>query len=236
MKQKQEKSRFQKVNKAILILHLIFPVWLFALMYTPAISGTLFLIWLIACLLLGVIYKLVQKYRRGTCVLYAARGVAVCASIAYYLPMLLLLSFPNTKLLYTLKRADYTYGVYGSNAAYYERILPAKLPEQCEDYSFRTQGSVPAQDYHPSSFLMFHTDSETLDAYAAYYDTLDCTRRENRQDDAELQQDVDWFCGQMRLRQSFGDNLEHAVLYWFDGRYPMVVLLNYETGLVAILT
>ncbi len=236
MKQKKVQSRFQKANAIILLLHLLFPVWLFAFMYTSAISGMLFFIWLIACLLLGVIYKLVQKYQRGKRVLYAARGIAICTIVAYYLPMLLLMGFSNTKLLYTVKRADYTYGVYGPNAPYYARLLPAKLPEQCEDYSFRTQGSMVAQDYHPSSFLMFRTDCETLDAYAAYYDTLDCERRENDPDNAELQQEVEWFCGQMRLRQSLPDNLEHAVLYWFDDRYPQVVLLNYETGLVAILT
>ena len=44
---------------------------------------------------------------------------------------------------------------------------------------------------------------------------------------------MEWFCGQMKLDQTL---TEHMVLYWFDGRYPKGILLDEETGLVAVLT
>ncbi len=233
MKQKKEKSRWQKVNDIILILHIIFPAWIMAWMYTPSFSNILFLISLSASLLLGIIYKLVKKYHKGKLFLYISRGIAICSIIAFYTPMLILMNFSHSKLFYSLKRLNYIYGVYGNNSTYYEQLLPPELPAICDDYSFRTQGSMIAQDYHPSSYLIFHTNRAALDSYALHFDELNCTRRENTPD---TQEDIEWFCGQMRLRDTIQDNLDHAVLYWFDGTYPKAVLLNYETGLVAILT
>lgn len=231
-KQKKQKSRWEKVNDAILFLHLVFPVWVMALMLTSAVSDTLFLIALAAVLLLGVVYKLVQRFQKGRWVLVTARVIAIGAYIIFYLPMLVLTQFSHAKLMYPLKRLDYTYGVFGDNAAYYQRLLPETLPEVCEDYSYRTQGSMVAQDYHPSSYLMFHTDAETLAAYAAYYDGMGLTRLEH-----ELAEEkIEWFCGQMRLRDSFQEHLDSAVLYWINDYYPKGILLNAETGLVAILT
>lgn len=226
---------WQKVNRVIWVLHLLFPVWLLALMYTSAFSGTLVLIGLTALLLPAGVNWVVQKCNKGKRVLYAARGVAVCACIAFYTPMLLLMCPAQAKSLYPIKRADYIYGVYGENTQAYQRLLPEHLPAQCTDYSFRTQGSLPAQDYHPSAALMFRTDAQTMDAYAAYYDTLPCQRLENGTEQGGLQKELDWFCGQVQLRRAFDDVLDHAVLYWFDATYPQAVLLNPETGLVAIL-
>lgn len=236
MKQKKKKTRWQKVNDIILVLNIIFPVWLMALMYTPAISYIFFLIAVFTLLLNGVIYKLVTEYHKGKGFLYITRGIVISAWIAFYLPMLLLMNFSHSKLLYPLKRLDYIYGVYSSNADYYQQLLPSELPEICNDYSFRTQGCMIAQDYHPSSYLMFHTDTATLESYALHFDQLDCVRRENGTENMYIQNDLEWFVGQMRLRKSFQDNLDHAVLYWFSGTYPKAVLLNFETGLIAILT
>lgn len=245
---KSQKTRWQKINDAILVLHIVFPVWLMALMLTSAISGTLLLVAVGSALLLGIVYKVVRTWQKGRWVLLVARILAIGACIVFYLPMVVLLNFSESKLLYPLKRLDYTRGVYGDNAPYYERLLPEKLPEQCEDYMFITQGSMVAQDYHPSSYLMFHTDTTTLGAYAAHYEELGCTRLENEPayeseyeyedapENTPEQKKIDWFCGQMRLRNYFQDNLDHAVLYWLNDRYPKGMLLNYETGLVAILT
>lgn len=245
MNQKKSKTRWQKINHIILILHIIVPVWALALMMTSAISGKLLLIAAGASLLLGAVYKLVQKLRKGRWLLIIARVAAISACIVFYLPMLILMNFSRSKPLYTLKRLDYIHGVYGGSDCY-QQLLPSELPEVCEDYTFRTQGTLPAQDYHASSYLMFHTDTATLDAYAQYFGQMDCTRLENgteneydpeeESENAYAQGKIEWFCGQMRLRQSFQDNLDNAVLYWFDSRYPKAVLLNYETGLVAVLT
>lgn len=231
MKQKKEKSRWHKVNDIILLLNIALPMWGLALMYTSAISGILFLIAMGTLLLNAIIYKLVTKFNKGRAFLHTTRAIVIIAWIVYYTPMVLLMNFSHTKPLYTLKRADYIHGVYGGSD-FYQQLLPEKLPEICDDYSFRAQGSVPAQDYHPSSYLMFHTDSATLDAYALHYEQSGGTRLEN----GYAQEKIEWFCGQMRLRESFNDNLDNAVIYWFNERYPKAVLLNYDTGLVAVLT
>lgn len=239
---KSETSGWQLVVYLILVLHIVFPVWLMAWMLTTAISGTLLLIAIGSVLLLGIVNKAVKKWRKGRWVLVAARILAIGACIAFYLPMVVLLNFSESKLLYPLKRLDYTHGVFGENAPYYERLLPEKLPGTCEDYSFITQGSMIAQDYHPSSYLIFHTDTATLEAYATHYEELGFTRIENEpeyepEDETwTAQDDMEWFCRQMRLRDRFQDNLDHAVLYLHKDRFPKGMLLNYETGLVAILT
>lgn len=230
-----KKTFWQNVNDIVLVLHIIFPVWMVALMYTTAISGTLCLIAVLTSLLLGVVYKLVKKLQKGKGILIAARVITFAAIAAFYLPMVVLMCFNHTKLMYPLKRADYMYGVFGS-AEYYGKLLPPKLPEACEDYSFVTKGSLVAQDYHASSYLMFHTDTAVLDEYAMHFEGMGCEPLINDPENEYVQGKIEWFCGQMRLQESFSDNLDHAVLYWFSGRYPKAVLLNYETGLVAILT
>lgn len=233
LRSEKKKSGWQIVNSIILALHLVFPVWLMAWMYTSAISGVLLIIAVVSALALGVVYKEVQRKQKGKKLLIAARVIAIGACVVYYLPMVVLMNFVETKWMYPLKRLDYTFGVYGGNAAYYQRLLPGTLPKVCEDYSFRTQGSMIAQDYHPSSYLMFHTDTVTLDEYAAYYETLDCSRIVNSE---YTEGKFSWFCGQMRMEKYFQDDLSNAVLYWFGDYYPKGVLLNYDTGLVAVLT
>lgn len=236
MKEKKTKTRLQKINDIILILNIIFPVWIVALIYTSAISGYLFLIVLFASLLLVMIYKIVIKLKKGKIILYIARIISILCVAAYYTPMILLMNFTHTKPLYELKRSTYTYGVFGNNADYYKRLLPEKLPSVCDDYSFRTMGSMVAQDYHPSSYLMFHTDSSTIDLYSHYYKNLSCEVRTNDDETTNVKNDIDWFCEQMKLQDSIQDNLDNAELYWFSDYYPKAVLLNRETGLVAILT
>ena len=237
MKEKRIKTRLQKANDIILILHIIFPLWIVPLtMYASAISGYLFFIALIAMLLLGVIYKVVTKSQKGKIILYITRIITILCVAMFYTPMILLMGFSHTKPLYELKRLDYAYGVFGDNADFYLQLLPEKLPLVCDDYSFRTMGSKVAQDYHASSYLMFHTDLNTIDSYSNYYKRLACEVRINCDEEGKVKKDIDWFCGQMKLRDTFQDNLDKAELYWFSGYYPKAVLLNRETGLVAILT
>lgn len=235
-KPKKKKSAWEIINDIILLIHLVFPVWFVALMLTPNITLGLFAAAAVFSLLLGAVYKKVKSIHKGKKILYSARIIAISACILSYLPTAVLLNFEQTELMYPLKRICYTRGVYGSNAAYYESLLPASLPDRCEDYSFRTQGSMVAKDYHPSSYLTLYTDTETLDSFAAYYDTLDCERFRSDSDDEDIQRDFLWFCGQMRLEDTFFDGNENAVLYWFDDSYPKAILLDYDSGLFAVLT
>ncbi len=235
---KKARTRLEKINSLIFILHIVFPVWMIFLMYTMAVSGYLFLTMLAAVLLLGAIYRAVNYCGKGRKILYAARIITALLIVAFYMPSFILMSFKETELLYPLKRACYIYGVYGGSE-FYDNLLPEKLPDKCGDYYCMTQGCVPAQDYHPSSYLMFHTDRDTLDSYAEYYSGFGYTLLENNVSEDEEDNSFDrieWFCSQMRISERFSDNLDNAVLYYIDDYYPKGILLNYETGLVAILT
>ncbi len=233
---KKAKTRWQWINGIVLLLHFVFPLWLVAIFYTIGISVILFPIALAAVLLLGLVYKLAADLENRKKILCISRAIAALALIAFYMPTLILMNFDEAELLYPLKRAYYTHGVFGENYKFYEDMLPEKLPDNCSDYYFRTQGCFPAQDYHPSSYLMFHTDREMLDSYAAHYETLRCIRLENGTQSEDEFDHIEWFCSMMRLNERFDDNLDNAVLYLFDDYYKKGMLLNYETGLVAILT
>ncbi|MCI5816040.1 hypothetical protein [Ruminococcus sp.] len=236
MEPQKKKNPWKLVNSIILLLHIVFPVWIMPLICTSGISGKLLPVTVILVLLPGVCSMLVKKYNKGGKLLIAARVLAVFALCLFYAPLLMISGFTRNQLLYPVKRAVYIHGVYGDNGAYYAQLLPETLPEACSDYSFRTQGSFPAQDYHPSSFLTFYTDTATLEAYARFYEQLDCQRLVYNPEAEDGDQDnhhMEWFCGQMKLDQTL---TEHMVLYWFDGRYPKGILLDEETGLVAVLT
>ena len=235
----KKRSPWRIANATVLLLHLVLPVWLFAWMYTPVISGILLPVMMICGLLPGVCSKLVKKFQKGRGLLIASRVLAVFSIATFYTPLVVLRSAKEVQLLYPLKRFLYTYGVYGDESGIYETLLPEQLPDACTGYRFRTQGSLIAQDYHASSYLTFYTDAATLEAYAAYYDSMDCERIQYDpvgETDEEQFPHLSWFCGQMRLDQTMPEHSEQMTLYWFDSYYPKGVLLDFDTGLVAVLT
>ena len=226
----QKRSGWELVNSIVLVLHVVLPVWIFALMYTPGLTGALFLIALAGNLIFGVVHKLLKHKENLKPLLYVLRGAVICLTIAFYMPTALLLGFDRVKLLYPLKRLDYTRSVYGENSTYYERILPEQLPKVCEDYSFRTQGSMIAQDYHPTSWLCFTTDKETLDAYAVYYDGQGYAR-------GAEERDLRWLAGQMHINVSDNEPVfEKAVVYYIRDYYPKAVVLDYGTMQFRVMT
>lgn len=239
MDNSKKRSPWRTANATVLLLHLALPVWLFALMYTPAISSILLLVMMICGLLPGVCSKLVKKFQKGKGLLIASMVLAVFTITAFYTPLVVLRGAKEVQVLYPLKRFLYTYGVYGDRSGIYEALLPEQLPDACTGYRFRTQGSLIAQDYHASSYLTFYTDVATLDTYAAYYDSMDCERIQYApagETDEEQFPHLSWFCGQMQLDLSLPEHSEQMTLYWFDSYYPKGVLLDYDTGLVAVLT
>lgn len=244
---KNEKTRFEKVNHLILVLHFIFPLWLLVLVYTSGISGVLFLVMLFAVLLLGAVYKIVQRIGKGKPVLLIARIAAFSAIVIYYLPFLIMVSFSKNQLFYPLKRYCYIHGVYYSQGEIYEELLPDSLPKNCSSYAFRTQGSMIAQDYHASSYLVFYTDIQTQKEYAEKYrqkDSAPLTRDSMiAESDAESDSEssypdkkITWFINMMQLDAAIVNTMENFEFFFIPERYPKAVLLDYDTGLVAILT
>ena len=225
-KHRTKRSGWAAVNSGVLVLHIILPVWLYALMMTSAISGPLAFIAVGCTLGLGVVWKLAKRFRWPAAVMYAAWGVTACAVAAYYLPLAVLCGFTKTEAMYHIKRWVYTTGVFGDNAGYYERLLPEYLPDVCEGYSFRTQGSVPAQDYHPSSFLVFHTDALTVGQYMRYYEGIGLAHLDDEDKRA-------WTARMLRLSD---EEAAGAEVFYLADYYPKAVLLSQETGLVGVLT
>lgn len=140
----KKRSPWQIANATVLLLHLAFPVWLVAWMYTPTISSILLPVMIICGLLPGVCSKLVKKFQKGKGLLIASRVLAVFAIAAFYTPLVVLRSAKEVQLLYPLKRFLYTYGVYGDKSGIYEALLPEQLPDACTGYRFRTQGTLSA--------------------------------------------------------------------------------------------
>ena len=100
MDNSKKRSPWQIANATVLLLHLAFPVWLVAWMYTPAISSILLPVMMICGLLPGVCSKLVKKFQKGKGLLIASRVLAVFAIAAFYTPLVVLRSAEEVQLLY----------------------------------------------------------------------------------------------------------------------------------------
>lgn len=221
---------WRSVNNIVLTLHIVFPVWLLAVVSLPCITSVLLIVAVILCLLVGVVYKIITRLDRLKPVLYVFRGLAIAAMIAVYVPLMILVGFKQTKLLYPVKRAVYTHGVYGENHTYYDRLLPDTLPKECGHYTFRTQGSMVAQDYHPTSWLSFTTDKAALDAYAVFYDRQGYSRIT----------DAGKYRWVMRMfNMDIADDAEipeGTVFYYISDYYPKAIVLDYAEGRFMVMT
>ena len=224
---------FKTMNAWILFLNLVFPAWFVAWMYPCGISTNLLLFMAVCTLALGAVYKIVNKLGKGRKILTVARCIAVFSIILYYAPTVMLLGFQETKPLYGLKRWVYLNGNFSEPEKYYGKLLPEKLPRDCRDYYFWTQGSVIAQDYHPSSLLIFHTDEDSIESYTAYYSTLLDVQLKTGE---EVQGNLGWLISLTNFSSRVSDDLSECEVYYFKGRFPDIVLINRSTGLVAIYT
>ncbi len=128
--------------------------------YASGITFQLFVIEFWVNFALALVYRIYRKNGRFRKSVIILRVVSVTVLILMILAPVTLMNFKNTKFIYPVKRFCYGYGVYSERLN--NDILPSFLPKKCDDYMFITQGCMIAQDYHPSAYLAFHTDSETL--------------------------------------------------------------------------
>lgn len=217
---------------------LLIPVWMFELMLLiPAFGLTLPMLPVIA--VLYGLYFLLRK-RINKLLIWTLRIIVLLATAVYVMTPLSLSLFKKTKAMYPLKCFVYTHGV--SSWELEHHLLPDKLPEVCEDYLLITQGQSIAQDYHPSLYLAYHTDEQTLRLYES---EMIGKRYENVPPDPETLEGLDeetlWRmnCPQMLpqhvyYRLNVTDDLSNAVVYVVNAnRYDKGCMLNYETGLVV---
>lgn len=237
------KGVLKAVNIIIIILHIVFfMIWVMVGTNTPSLCRVITTFAIIFVILSGVIYLnyTPKKQILRKIAVFTTGSLAVLSVIAYYIPWIVMKNFENSKTMYKLKRFDYTYGVYGTNADYYHELLPESLPDTCDDYFFRAQGCSWAQDYHAHSFLKFYTDTYTVEKYFQYYGNMDFEIKNinDRKTDEKFKEDFQWLCETFDLQESVDFDPDKAILLWkLVGDYHHeAVLLDRETGLVAIIT
>lgn len=209
-------------------------------MCTLTISLTMIFIEIVVNFVLVSVYEKYFLYGRFRKTVITMRVIAVTALIATIVSPIMVMKFDKTKLLYPVKRFCYSYGVYGGNK---NEVLSLFLPKKCNDYMFITQGSFPAQDYHPSAYLAFHTDSETLKEYENHFELLDSAERKvtHMPDKENYINDDSWLkCPEELPRHVFGQlqpehihDFKNAVIYTVHSYYGKGCMLDYDSGLAV---
>lgn len=210
-------------------------------MYAIGIEAILFMIGLIVNFTLALLYEKYMLYGRFRKTVIVLRVIAVIVLASVILAPVILLNFSETKFLYPVKRFCYSYGVYSS---FDNSILPSFLPKKCDDYMFITQGCFPAQDYHPSAYLIFHTDAETLKEYEDYFSSLDNAELQITQmPDKDKYTDSDGILRKCpsalplhvfgRLEPEHIHNFENAIIYTVHSYYGKGCMLDYDSGLAV---
>ncbi len=240
---KKKVLNWKDINKTILILNLIFPLWFVILIGVHGISGRLLLIAVTANLLLGLVYLIHSKTNKLHSFLFPLRVIAIACVILFYLPVVIM-NMNQQKWLYPVKRWLYAEGVSS-----YGDVLPKTLPEQCENYFFSAQMAAIAQDYHPSSYLAFYTDTATMQSYA---DSFGGTKTETQSLEGLVEADREYVAsnshsdypncpaeipGFVISRVKPTEDLHGAVMYTRnDGNYSKGLILDYDSGYVIFWT
>ena len=118
----------------------------------------IFLVLSFITIILNVIYRKTGICRLPMIISFIITVIFMCVSIS---TPIICITFENTKLMYPIKKAIFAYGVRVHSEATMARF-PEKLPKNTEDYLFRTEGCLPAQDYSPHAYLYFRTDNEII--------------------------------------------------------------------------
>lgn len=146
-----------------LLIGLNIPMGMFWLIPTFSISLVMIPVLLIANAVLVICYQRYIRIGQGKNLLYAMRAIIVILLAVMLVAPYVIINFDHQKSAYQWKKLAFTYGV--GNKENCQQLLPDKMPDECENYLFITQGQAIAQDYRPSLYLAFHTDEATLREY-----------------------------------------------------------------------
>ena len=86
--------------------------------------------------------------------LITVRSAVIVLFAAIYAFPIICIGFNNAKSMYSAKKF-----VFSTEKCY---NFPDKLPDNCNDYVFRTEPQAIAQDYHRCAYLAFRTDADTM--------------------------------------------------------------------------
>ena len=145
-----------------LISNVIFPGWSFLLLLLPLVTlGVALPFGFIAFISTVFAIDFHDKYKnRGKCKkrFIVSTIISISCTVIVFASPFIGIKFEETKIMYPLKRAVYVMGVRSSA----NEILPKKLPQNINDYYFRTQLNFPVKDYSPYSYLSFYTDKDSI--------------------------------------------------------------------------
>ena len=162
--QKQKKTGFALLN-SVLAAAFFFGGGIIFLIATIGISGALFFPSVIVNIILAILYKNYKKTGRFRLPVIICRVTAILMVIVIFGSPIIGMSFSETPFMYKAKRAVFGYGVRsGENM---DTFLPKDIPDNCDNYYFRTQLCFVAQDYHPNAYLAFHCDDSCFPEYMA---------------------------------------------------------------------
>lgn len=244
VKRKKKKTSIWFIVNGLYILGTILFGWVWCLI-TIGITFVLLPFQIIISIALAIVSK---KHRENKKLLYTLRAAAIAVTAVILLSPLAILKFENTRIAYPVKKAAYSLGVGSMKSCW--QVFPVTLPKNCEDYTFITEPSTIAQDYHPSAYLIFHSNSDTLKKYETQISSLYKVERyentpknpedyykDGMSDEYKEQIDVEMKCPDELPRHVYykfcnklPDDLENAVVYRINSTGCM---FNYETGLAV---
>lgn len=209
------------------------------------ISLTFGIVMIISCVVTAAFYGGYARSGRHRKKVIAARAVSLASAGIIAVCPLILVNFENQRAVYPLKRLVYTAGVGQGDRI--SEIFPDFMPDVCEDYLFVTQTSLGGQDYHPSAYLAFHTDRETIERYEAKVKALGKAELlEGGFHDPERFADDDMnysYCPTglplhvfSRVHGVITEKPVNPLVYEIPSYYGYGCMLDYETGLAVFWT
>ncbi|MDE5769001.1 MAG: hypothetical protein K2H82_06405, partial [Oscillospiraceae bacterium] len=174
------------------------------------------------------------KFRKKVLVL---RTAAILATIIPCVAPFVLENFSYSRIMYPIKKYLYCSNFDGS----YYKYLPKKLPAVCEDYKFVTQSHMLTSDFHPSAYLMFHTDTKTMQKLEEDYKRLDSAEHVEITPIKKYAYSPECpveFPGHVysRLDDVHIHDFFDAVIYEIPSYYDKGCILDYASGLVVYWT
>lgn len=160
---KQKKTGFALLN-SVLAVSFFFGGIIF-LIATIGITAMLLLPFIIVNAALAVFYGIYRKNGAMKVPVIFCRVTAILMVIVIFGSPIIGMSFSETPFMYKAKRAIFGYGV--RSGANMDTFLPKDIPDNCDNYYFRTQLCFVAQDYHHNAYLAFHCDDSCFPEYMA---------------------------------------------------------------------
>lgn len=213
-----------------------------------------------ANILIVILYNLSRKWQIFRITLNIVRVITILLVVLSFVPTIILSNFKKSEFMYPAKKYVFAYGVRSSTfSSTTMSRFPEALPENAEDYFFKTQPKIPAPEYRPLAILSFRTDKTTMEQFEAeckenggqlveYNTTFEEYLIENNQiqykDDAEYMESLKNEFSKNRgfpinlikyldeVKQD--DILGNSVVYKVESTLPHGYAFDYDSGLVVI--